>query len=97
LPTPGADQIPEMPLEHDLLTALNDELMRIEAREKVHDHRLGHGDRLDYEDSGAGNVTLSGSSDGSDFHWSGPAKELLERLRKVPSGGGPEAIRSEFS
>jgi hypothetical protein len=42
-------------------------------------------------------VTLSGSSGGQDFHWFGPAKELLERLRKVPSGGGAEGVRSEFS
>jgi hypothetical protein len=41
-------------------------------------------------------VTLSGSSGGQDFHWFGPAKELLERLRKVPSGGA-EGVRSEFS
>lgn len=87
-----------MPLEHDLVTALNDELLRIEAREKAHDdHHLGHGDRVYFEDSGAGNVTLSGSSGGRDFHWFGPARELFERLRKVPSGGGAEGVRSEFS
>ena len=44
-----------------------------------------------------GNVTLSGSWDGQDIHWFGPAKELLERLRKVPSGGGAEGVQSEFS
>jgi hypothetical protein len=86
-----------MPLEHDLVTALNDELLRIEAREKVHDHHLGHGDRVHFEDSGEGNVTLSGSWDGQDIHWFGPAKELLVRLRKVPSGGGAEGVHSEFS
>ena len=86
-----------MPLEHDLGTALNDELLRIEAREKVRDHHLGHGDRVHFEDSGEANVTLSGSSEGHDFDWFGPAKELLERLRKVPSGGGAEGVRSEFS
>ena len=41
-----------MPLEHDLVTAINSELMRIEAREKVHDHHLGHGDLVHYEDGG---------------------------------------------
>ena len=41
-----------MPLEHDLVTAINSELMRIEAREKVHDHHLGQGDRVHYEDGG---------------------------------------------
>jgi hypothetical protein len=97
LPTAGAEQIPRVPLEHDLVMAINGELMRIEAHEKMHDHRLGHGDRVHYEDGGEGNVTLSGSSGGRDFHWFGPAKELLERLRKVPSGDGAEGVRSEFS
>ena len=70
-----------MPLEHNLITAINDELLRIEAREKAHDHSLGHGDRVHYEDSGDGNVTLGGSVSGHDFHWFGPATEFLE-LRK---------------
>jgi hypothetical protein len=56
-----------MPLEHDLVMALNDELLRIEAREKAHDR------------------------------WFGPGKELLERLPTVPSVGGAEGVRSEFS
>ncbi len=34
---------------------------------------------------------------GRDFHGFGPATKLLERLRKAPSGGGAEAVRSEFS
>ena len=72
-----------MPLEHDLITAINDELLRIEAREKAHDHKLGHGDRVHYEDSGEGNVTLGGSAGGHDFRWFGPATEFLQRLRKV--------------
>jgi hypothetical protein len=99
LPRADAEQTPQAPLEHDLVTALNNELLRIEAREKVHDddHHLGHGDRVHFEDSGEGNVTLSGSLGGIDFDWFGPAKELLERLRKVPSGGGAEGVRSEFS
>jgi hypothetical protein len=97
LPAAGPEQTHHVPLEHDLVAALNDELMRIEARESVHDHHLGHGDRVHFEDGGAGNVTLTGSWDGHDFRWSGPAKELLDRLRKVPSGGGAEAVRSEFS
>jgi hypothetical protein len=71
--------------------------MRLEAREKVHDHHLGHGDRVHFEGSGEGNVTLQRLLGGQDFHWFGPAKELLERLRKVPSGGGAEGVRSEFS
>ena len=86
-----------MPLEHDLITAINDELLRIETREKAHDHSLGHGDRVHYEDSGEGNVTLGGSVGGHDFHWFGPATEFLKRLRKVPSGGGAAGVRSEFS
>jgi hypothetical protein len=97
LPTAGAEQISGMPLEHDLVTAINSELMRIEAREKVHDHHLGHGDRVHFEDGGNGNVSLSGLSDCHDFHWSGPADEFLERLRRVPSGGGNEGVRTEFS
>jgi hypothetical protein len=81
-----------MPLEHDLNAAINAELMRIGAREKVHDHHLGHGDRVHYEDGGLGNVTLTGSSSsGQDFYWLGPAKEFVERLRAVPTGGGAEA------
>jgi hypothetical protein len=86
-----------MPLEHDLVSAINGELTRIEAREKEHDHQLGHGDRVHYADSGAGNVTLTGSVGGEDFRWFGPAKELLERLQRVPSGGGAEAVRGELS
>ncbi len=86
-----------MPLEHDLVTAINSELMRIEAREKLHDHHLGHGDRVHFEDGGNGNVSLSGLSNGHDFHWSGSADEFLERLRRVPSGGGNEGVRTEFS
>jgi hypothetical protein len=97
LATADAEQIPQVPLEHDLITALNDEILRIEAREKVHDHHLGHGDRVHFEDSGEGNATLTGSSGGHDFHWFGPARELLERLRTVPSGGGAEGVRLEFS
>jgi hypothetical protein len=30
-----------VPLEHDLVTALNDDLLRIETREKVHDPTWG--------------------------------------------------------
>jgi hypothetical protein len=30
-------------------------------------------------------------------HWFRPAEEFLERLRKVPSGGGVEVVCSEFS
>jgi hypothetical protein len=86
-----------MPLEHDLVNAINSELMRIEAREQAHDHHLGHGDRIHYGESGDGNVSLNGTSNGQDFHWSGPATELLERLRKVPSGDGAEGVRTEFS
>ena len=85
-----------MPLEHDLVTAINDELMRIEARERTHDHSLGHGDHVHLADEGGGNVTLSGSSGGRDFHWFGAAKELLGRLRTLPVGGGAEAVRNEF-
>jgi len=84
-----------VPLEHDLIAAITAELARIEERERVHDHRLGHGDRLHWVDAGKGNVTLRGSSKGQDFRWSGPAAKLLERLRQVPSGGGAEAVRSE--
>jgi hypothetical protein len=42
-------------------------------------------------------VTLSGSWKGDDFDWFGPARELLDPLRKLPSGGGAEAVRNEFS
>lgn len=86
-----------MPLEHDLFKGINDGLLRIEAKERVHDHRLGHGDRVHFEDRGEANVTLTGSSKGNDFHWFGPAAELLHRHRRLPSGGGAEAVRDEFS
>jgi hypothetical protein len=42
-------------------------------------------------------VSLSGLSNGHGFHWSGPADEFLERLRRVPAGGGAEGVRTEFS
>ena len=32
-----------------------------------------------------------------DHHLARPAKELLERLRKVPSGDGAQGVRSELS
>jgi hypothetical protein len=63
----------------------------------MQDHRLGHGDRVHFEDRGEGNVTFTGSSKGNDFHWFGPAAELLDRLRKLPVEGGAEAARDEFS
>jgi hypothetical protein len=31
-----------------------------------------------------------------EIRWFGPATELLDRLRKLPSGGGAEAVREEL-
>jgi hypothetical protein len=86
-----------MPLEHDPVTAINLELTRIQEREALHDHRLGHGDRIHFTEANDNDGDLRGSGRFKDFHWFGPAGQILERLRRLPSGGGAEAIRSEFS
>lgn len=82
----------EMPLDHDVFAAINDEIMRIQAKEYRHER---HHFKLD--DEGAGYASFRDVGRDGGFQWRGPADELLAKLRKVPSGGGSEAIRDEFS
>jgi hypothetical protein len=41
-------------------------------------------------------VSLGATPERGDFYWYGRADELLERLRALPDGAGPEAVRREF-
>lgn len=74
------------------MAAIKEELFRLRARPED----VGAIDGITVSDRGDGNPALQGSAKRSDFFFVGAAAEILERLRGLPDGGGPEAIRSEF-
>jgi len=58
---------------------------------------VGPTDAIGVGDGGNGRAEPHGSVKRPAFDWYGDAAEILERLRDLPDGGGPEAIRSEFA
>lgn len=73
--------------------AIKDELMRLCARRCD----AGPVDAITVQDRGDATAVLLGSVVREDFNWSGPATEILQRLRGLPDNSGPEVIRSEFA
>jgi hypothetical protein len=69
------------------------QIFRLRARSKD----VGPVDAIGVKDRGDGIAELHGSARRADFHWVGPADEILERLSGLPDDSGPEAIRSEFA
>jgi len=58
---------------------------------------VGPTDAIGVGDGGNGRAEPHGSVKRPAFDWYGDAAEIFERLRDLPDGGGPEAIRSEFA
>jgi hypothetical protein len=77
----------------DPIAEIRDELFRLKARSLD----VGPIDAIGFRDDGNGRATLHGSVKRLPFDWYGDVAEILERLRGLPDGSGPEAIRSEFA
>jgi hypothetical protein len=73
--------------------AIRSEIFRLRADEGS----VGPTEAIYVHDRDNGNAVLQASARGRDLDWFGSAEEILERLRGLPEGGGPEAIRSEFA
>jgi hypothetical protein len=81
-----------MPLDHDVFAAINDEIMRIQAKE--YRHRRHH---FKLDDEGMSNVSFRDVGRGDGFHGRAPQKSCSPGCGSLPSGGGSEEIRREFS
>jgi hypothetical protein len=75
-----------------LLPAIATELQRIGAGPD----QAGEVDAIGVNDEDDGWASLGASDTRRDLYWYWTAEEILERLARVPSGGGPEAVRAEF-
>ena len=53
-------------------------------------------DSIGVNDERDGWASLGASEARRDLYWYGKVDVILERLARVPSGSGPEAVRAEF-
>jgi hypothetical protein len=60
-----------MPLDHDVFAAINDEILRIQAREYRHER-----DHFKLDDEGAGRASFRDAERENGFHWRAPAAEF---------------------
>jgi hypothetical protein len=74
-----------------LVRAIQAELERIGAGQHGADT-----DSIGVNDEEEGWASLGATESRRDFYWYGKSEEILERLRSLDSGGGPEAVREEF-
>jgi hypothetical protein len=74
------------------IEAIRSELFRIRADAGS----VGQTDAIFVKDWPEAYASLEGSPRATDFHWFGPALEILTRLSELPDEAGPEAVRSEF-
>jgi hypothetical protein len=75
----------------DVLDAIESELERIGAGEPADPV-----DSIGVNDEDEGWASLGATEERHDFYWYGRAEEILARLRRLVSGGGPSAVREEF-
>jgi hypothetical protein len=75
-----------------LLEAIVRELDRLGARPA----QAGDVDSIDVNDERDGWASLGASEARRDLYWYGRAEVILERLARLPTGAGPEAVRGEF-
>jgi hypothetical protein len=54
-------------------------------------------DSIGVNDEGDGWASLGASPRRADFYWYGRADALLDSLRAVPAGAGPDTIRARFT
>jgi hypothetical protein len=73
-----------------VLAAIEAELERIGAGETATLDSIGVNDEHE------GWASLGATERRHDFYWYGRADEILERLQRLESGGGPAAVREEF-
>ena len=76
----------------DPLAAIEFELERIGATPRI----VGMRDSIGANDEEDGWASLGTSELRHDFYWYGQTHVILERLRELPDGGGPAAIRLAF-
>jgi hypothetical protein len=79
-------------MAEDLLRAIVLELERIGATPA----QAGEEDSIGVNDERDGWASLGASEARRDLYWYGKVDVILERLARVPSGSGPEAVRAEF-
>ena len=80
-------------MTEDVIEAIKREFERIGATRL----QVGDAAAIGVFDDGRGKARLVGSPVTAPFNWFGEADEILERLKGLPDGSGPEAIRSEFA
>jgi hypothetical protein len=79
-------------MAEDLLHAIVRELERIGATSA----QAGEEDSIGVNDERDGWASLGASEARRDLYWYGKVDVILERLARVASGAGPEAVRAEF-
>ena len=76
----------------DPLELIEAELARIGADAE----RTGEADSIGVNDERDGWASLGASAQRRDLYWFGRAEQILDRLTRLPTGAGPEAVRTEF-
>lgn len=79
-------------MSDDLLIAIEAELDRIGAGSAG----AGEVDSIGVNDESDGWASLGASEVRRDLYWYGTVQEILDRLTRLPSGAGPDAVRAEF-
>jgi hypothetical protein len=79
-------------MSEDMLQAIVRELDRIGALPV----QVDEADSIGVNDEGDGWASLGASEARRDLYWYGRVEEILDRLGRLPSGGGPDLVRAEF-
>jgi hypothetical protein len=79
-------------MSDEWLEAIGAELERIGASP----NRVGERDSIAANDERDGWASLGASEERRDLYWYGRCELILERLRRLPTDGGPAAVRQEF-
>jgi hypothetical protein len=58
--------------------------------------QAGETESIGVNDEGDGWASLGASEQRRDLYWYGPQVVLLQRLARLASGAGPDAVRAEF-
>jgi hypothetical protein len=76
----------------EVLPAIQRELARLAATSDD----VGEADSIGVNGEAEGWASLGASEVRRDLYWYGRASELLTRLRRLPDGAGPDAVREAF-
>jgi hypothetical protein len=79
-------------MDDDLLNAIEAELERIGAGSA----QAGEADSIGVNDESDGWASLGASEIRRDLYWYGTVQEILDRLTRLPTGAGADAVRAEF-